>query len=172
MKKPETELSRPIDVARIPQTGCDEVVTADPEERACVARRLGLPAIHRLTADLALSRWRGEGAKVMGTIAAEVEQICVVTLEPFRTGITETVERYFLPDGGTATDDADVDVLEGGVIDLGEVVVESLTLAIDPYPRKPGAVFEDRGDPGEPDESDEKHGSPFAALSALRSGKR
>jgi len=33
------------------------------------------------------------------------------------------------------------DPLIGGAVDLGSVVSEHLTLALDPYPRKPGAQF-------------------------------
>ena len=51
--------------------------------------------------------------------------------------------------------------LTGGVIDLGVIATEFLILAIDPYPRKPGAVFEA---PDAPDDSDQ----PFAALAALK----
>ncbi len=56
--------------------------------------------------------------------------------------------------------DLDVDAPDpiiGGVIDLGATVSEFLTLSLDPYPRRPGAVFT------EPDTSDEEP-SPFAVL--------
>ena len=51
-----------------------------------------------------------------------------------------------------------------GTVDLGALATEFLLLGIDPYPRKPGAVFEppSTGDPGE---------SPFAALAGLRTGR-
>ena len=74
--------------------------------------------------------------------SAEVEQVCVVTLEPFRSQVSDEVERYFLPGASEADASADVDPFSDGVIELGEVVVESLSLALDPYPRKPGATFE------------------------------
>ncbi len=48
------------------------------------------------------------------------------------------------------------DPIEGGRIDLGALVVEHLALEIDPFPRKPGVVFEPPAG-GEPP-------SPFAAL--------
>jgi hypothetical protein len=61
--------------------------------------------------------------------------------------------------GGHIVDvDADApDPLVGGTIDLGAAVSEFLTLGLDPYPRKPGAVFEE---PHRPDPED----NPFAAL--------
>ena len=51
--------------------------------------------------------------------------------------------------------------LAGGAVDLGAIATEFLILAIDPYPRKPGAVFEP---PDVGDDSDQ----PFAALAALK----
>jgi hypothetical protein len=50
--------------------------------------------------------------------------------------------------------------LVNGSVDLGKVATEFLIIGIDPYPRKPGAVFE-------PTVSGEV-ASPFAALSALK----
>ena len=52
------------------------------------------------------------------------------------------------------------DPLIGGAVDLGSVVSEHLTLALDPYPRKDGAKM-----PGEATDAAE---SPFAALLRLR----
>ena len=56
--------------------------------------------------------------------------------------------------------------MHGGVIDLGAVATEFLILGIDPYPRKPGAVF--AAPPAAPGEAAEH---PFAALAALKSRK-
>jgi len=51
------------------------------------------------------------------------------------------------------------DEADGDVVDLGAYVVETLALALDPFPRKPGAVFE------APEEKPSI--SPFAALARL-----
>ena len=50
------------------------------------------------------------------------------------------------------------------MVDLGAVATEFLLLGIDPYPRKPGAVFDapPAGDPSS---------HPFAALAALKKGE-
>jgi Large ribosomal RNA subunit accumulation protein YceD len=163
------ELSRVIEVSRIPVTGSAERIIADSTERALVARRLGLPAVSSLTADLMLTRWHGEGVKVAGRFDAEVEQVCVVTLDPFPATVSDTIERYFLPNARAAEPEADIDSFADGVIELGEVVVESLSLALDPYPRKPGAEFHGVEDgPG----SAEPVSSPFAVLAGAKPRKR
>ena len=53
------------------------------------------------------------------------------------------------------------EVLLDGVADLGVAATEFLVLAIDPYPRKPDAVFE-------APKTDDEGAHPFAALAALK----
>ena len=48
----------------------------------------------------------------------------------------------------------------GGAADLGEATVEQLALALDPFPRKPGAAL--------PADVTEEVSGPFAALLARR----
>jgi hypothetical protein len=48
------------------------------------------------------------------------------------------------------------------MIDLGRVATDALYLAVDPYPRKPGAVFEPVVEAADPEDH------PFAALRALK----
>ena len=54
------------------------------------------------------------------------------------------------------------EAIERGMIDLGRVAADALFLGIDPYPRKPAAVFEPIVEPDDPGEH------PFAALQALK----
>jgi hypothetical protein len=62
--------------------------------------------------------------------------------------------------------DADApDPLIGGEIDLGAVICEFFALGLDPYPRKPGAVFVE---PEKPDPD----ANPFAALRQIDAKKR
>ena len=82
MIEPRLELSRPIEVGRIPPAGSGETIIAEPSERALIAERLRLAAVHSLTAELSLTRWRGEGVKVTGKFLAEVEQICAAAHRP------------------------------------------------------------------------------------------
>jgi hypothetical protein len=58
------------------------------------------------------------------------------------------------------------DPIIGGVIDLGQVVAEQLVLALDPFPRAPGAAFDSPADA--PAAEGTPTPGPFAALAALR----
>jgi len=147
----------------------------DAEQRAAVAKRLGLLSLPSLTADLRLKPWL-DGVEVTGRFDAVVEQTCGVTLEPFETRIEGEVFVQAVPAGSPNAPDAEAaemeldldapdppDVLPGDAIDLGWYLAEHLALELDPFPRKPGAVFEYQP-PAE-------ESSPFAALKALKEPK-
>jgi len=163
MKPVQVEFSRPLPADRVPREGSTELVSAEPKECTALADRLGVPALHSLSAELRAEPWRGGGLKVSGTFKADLDQICVVTLDRFREVIKGPVERVYLPEAAVAgTEEEDVDHLVNGVADLGELVAETLVLALDPYPRKPGAAFA-----GGEHEA-ESAPSSFAGLAALR----
>ena len=95
-----------------------------------------------------------------GALRGVVEQVCVVTLDPFEQAVQDDFVVHFVP-AGTEDDDPEPDAVdqityEGSAVDLGEATVEQLALALDPYPRKPGAALSD-------DVTDDPSG-PFAAL--------
>jgi len=143
MKPTQPEFSRPLPADRVPREGSSEKITADPKELAALAGRLGIPVLHSLTADLKAEPWRGGGLKITGHFAADLDQVCVVSLDQFRDTIAGTVERVYLPDTAMVTsEDDEADHLVDGAADLGELVTETLVLTLDPYPRKPGASFE------------------------------
>jgi hypothetical protein len=157
----------PVRLDDVPDSGRQLHLIADEPVRAAAARLAGVMAIPRLEADFDLTRRGRDGLQVRGTISATVRQSCVVTLEPVENEVEETVDVVFAQPGNA--DSADIAVgapeppepLIDGVADLGVVAIEFLMLGIDPYPRKPGAVFET------PTTADTA-ASPFAALGALK----
>ncbi len=178
IRRPKSDLpefSRPLAVERIGATGTEVAIEADAEERAALARRFGIEAIHALSARFVATPWRRAGVELRGDIAAEVEQLSVVSLEPFRSEVAETVVRYFQAETAPghnpavlnvqSLEDDEPDVISGGAIDLGEIAAESLALALDPYPRRPGEVFEEVSEATAGAPQDE---SPFAVLSRLK----
>jgi uncharacterized metal-binding protein YceD (DUF177 family) len=144
---------------------------ADDDTRRAIAKTLGIVRLDRLEADLDLSGWF-DGVRIDGRWRADIVQTCGVSLEDFETALSGDFTVRAVPEGSRHAQppqteleidiDADdpPDVLESDDIDLGAYVVEHLTLDIDPFPRKPGAVFE----PPEP----EVERSPFAALLKLK----
>jgi uncharacterized metal-binding protein YceD (DUF177 family) len=150
MKKPANEFSRPIEITKVGQS---LKLTATEVERQAVARRLGLVALDELTAELQMKRGQGDTIIVKGQLAAKVTQSCVVTLEPVTSALQEDVVATYSDGAPAGLDEFDPDdasdapePVENGKIDLGELVVQHLSLALDPYPRKAGAEFKGYGD--------------------------
>jgi hypothetical protein len=182
MTSTEFQLAWPLAVADIPPQGLDIVVETTEAERRELAEVFGVRAVHSLDATYHVSG-TGKRVKVRGEVRATIEQTCVVTLEPFENAVREPVEVDFVEQGARAhqRDDWDdepkdardkvareaglsttdlPDEIVDGTIDLGALTAEFLALGIDPYPRKPGAVFSFEGDTAEE--------SLFAPLAALK----
>ena len=161
---PAPEFSRPLPLGLVGPEGRREVLEADEAERAALARRFGIPAIERLRAELRLRPETDGAVRAEGRLDADIVQTCVVTLEPVAQRVEEEVALRLLPPGQEPRDDpdegADEIATERGVADLGEAVAEQLALALDPYPRAPGAAL--------PAEASEAAEHPMAALAKLR----
>src|SRR5215467_11087034 len=168
----EQAWSAPVAVHDVPETGRSIALGADERTRAAIAKLAGLRSLPRLEAHFEVARHGRDGLRVTGRVAATVGQTCVVTLEPIETDLVDEIDLVFAPptapvivdEEGAKVEVTSVDAPEpliGGTVDLGAIATEFLILAIDPYPRKPGAVFEQQAVEGQPD-------SPFAALEALK----
>jgi hypothetical protein len=166
--------SAPLAVGDVPEAGRHVVLTPDASVRAAIAQVAGVTAVPELSASFDVTLRGRDGLHVVGRVAARVEQLCVVTLEPIESRVEEPIDLVFLPAQAAAQVELrDVEeielavedppeVLEGGIVDLGAIATEFLLLGIDPYPRKPGAVFE------APHTGPDDEESPFAALAALK----
>jgi uncharacterized metal-binding protein YceD (DUF177 family) len=167
----EPEWSHPLTVADLASEGAVLKLVPGGKERAAIAHYIGVLAVPTLVAEVKTTPDGKGGVVVEGDIVATVRQTCVVSLEPFDNGVNEHIALHFLPesaaDFATAEDGGDErdppEVIRDGVLDLGALVTEFLALGVDPYPRRPGAVFA-------PPDTTAQHGasSPFAALAKLK----
>jgi uncharacterized metal-binding protein YceD (DUF177 family) len=144
----------------------------DAATRARIAETTGVDALNRLDVALTLKPWL-DGAELHGRIRAHVIQTCGVSLDPFDSDLDADFTVRVLPAGSRNAPTAEAheleidpeaddppDVLEGEAVDVGAYVVEHLALEVDPFPRKPGAVFEQPGGV--------EVISPFASLASLK----
>ena len=146
-------------------------ISAEQEERTAIADRLGLLSLDRFEAHAVLSR-EGEKVRATGRLKASLKQPCVATVEPCPAHIDEPFELAFVPEPKVGADEeielgeADLDTVfhDGSAIDLGGAVTDTLALALDPYPRSPGADSALR----QAGVLSEEQASPFAALAALK----
>jgi uncharacterized metal-binding protein YceD (DUF177 family) len=161
--------ARNVTVNKISEAGLTLDVAAKADELPKIAAYLELLALQSLTAQVKLMRWR-KGVIVTGHFRADVTQACVVTLDPVEEHVEGEFERRFLPDSPLTesrevrVDPEGEDPAEplGREIDLGEILVEELSLGLDPYPRAAGVEYA-----GEQD-TVAKPANPFAVLSKLQ----
>jgi hypothetical protein len=160
----------PVALEDIPEEGRHFVLAADPDTRASIARMAGLRELPSLEGDFEVTREGSGGLRVVGRVSATVGQTCVVSLEPLTNRIEESVDLLFMPKPAAELTGAETErgsraeakwdepePLVGGVVDLGVIATEFLVLGLDPYPRKPGAVFD-------PPQDIKPDGGPFATL--------
>ncbi|MFG1464664.1 DUF177 domain-containing protein [Xanthobacter sp. DSM 24535] len=163
-------LTHRISLAEVPAHGLQVQLAPDAAQRAALARFLDVPAVHGFTADLKVML-EGAGAHVSGRLKAQVRQVSVVSLEAFDSEVEEEIDVHFAPEEVLAVRTLDEDdpeaeldqpdaIVDGG-IDLGHLATEFLSLALDPYPRLPGEVFEAIAEAPETL-------SPFAELARLK----
>jgi uncharacterized metal-binding protein YceD (DUF177 family) len=165
----------PVTVAQIPERGLHRELDADEAQRKAIAEIGGLREVISAHAAFDVTPKSGGRFHVAGYVRARVGQTCVVTLDPIETDIDESIDLMFAPGEqipalSDLVDDGTADVhhvdppepIEGDVIDLGRLATDALLLGIDPYPRKPDAVFDHETTPPDPKDH------PFAALQALK----
>jgi uncharacterized metal-binding protein YceD (DUF177 family) len=163
--KPETgRFSHMLAVETVPDNGLDVKICASKAERAALAVQCGVASVESFEVDFYV-RKEGRGRYgACGKLKARVTQICVVSLEPFESEIAADIDVEFAPSGSLLEPSAGrgdpPDPIVNGQIDLGALAAEFLLLNLDPYPRKPGAVFE----AAESDGKASKQESPFAVL--------
>ena len=173
----ELEFSRVVETVGLRPTGEEVNFEANATELECIAERLGLIEVFELKVQLKLEPWRKGGWHVTGTAQTEIEQVCVVTAEFFRSTCALEIDRHFMHEKDNLNQSAEIvidplsddepDVIAGGQIVLGELVVEDLALSLDPYPRVTGADFA-AIQSGDADDAAETKPNPFAVLAKLQ----
>ena len=152
MTEPTPEFSRAVSLEDLRGGIVRRAIEADEPERRGLARRMGLSAIDSLTAKVSLeSLAKGRLVLAKGEFVADVTQTCVVTLQPLPRRVSESfVARLAVePDSDESpiidvdpTADDEPEPIEGDSVDIGELVAQHLSLALDPYPRAENAELD------------------------------
>ena len=149
-RPPWSEEIRLVDVGR---SGLKRRMVADEAARVRISQALNLERLDGLTAFVSVSPWH-DGAEIEARWQAVIEQTCGVSLERFGSELEGAFTVRVLPrssrhapeEGPEVAVDPDADdppdLIDDDRIDLAAYVVEHLALEIDPFPRKPGVVFE------------------------------
>ena len=150
-------------------------IAAEAAEREALARRFGLVAVEALAAEAELRR-SGGTVTASGRLRGKVIQACVATAEPVEAVVDEPFRIDFRPppepraeeEIELGEEELDVVFYEGGAVDLGEAVAQTLALSLDPYPRSPAAEAALRKAGVKSEEDAWAEASPFAALKGLK----
>jgi uncharacterized metal-binding protein YceD (DUF177 family) len=164
--------SHPVSASEPPSDGVE--IVASEAERNALAAENSLVAVDALTVTATLTPGAKGSVTVDGRVVADIVQTCVVSLVPVSQHIDETFSVKYVrealpqpkPGAEIVFDAADPDppeVLEGPTVDVAALAEEYFVLAIDPYPRAPGAELP----PELAREGDDKGDSPFAILAGL-----
>lgn len=182
-----------FDVQELEKSPVKLTISPGKDENKRLEMRMGLRALESLSADLVLERTRGGLViHVTGRIKAGVKQSCVVSAEPVEDTIEEDFEAWFAdPEAAVPLAKAkrdlsakkgyverpimdekeDPEAIIDGHIDLGELVTQYLSLAINPYPHAEGAEYA-YGDDQKKDAGAGDFKNPFAALKDWKDKQR
>lgn len=166
--KPICDFSTPLALGDLSRAPARLTLEAGPEERTAIAERLGLPSVAALSAKITVRRTSSR-VFVQGTFAAQFMQICVVSLDPFDAAEEGDIDEEFLLTDDQDSPEIDLDPdgviaepLSGDSLDIGELVIQNLSLSLDPHPRAAGAALSDL------EFEDEQFGKPSSPFDQLR----
>jgi len=158
-----------VPLTDLPPAGREIMRTLNEEECARLAQHAGIEAVKSLSGKAFIRPW-ANGIEVEITFTADVVQACVVTLEPVSDHIEGAFARRYLP-GLDGDESGEIELslgeeeppepLNGDTIDLAPALAEELILALNPYPRAPGAAIPEQA-------RDTAGASPFAVLERLK----
>lgn len=169
-----------VPVAEVDREPRSYLVEATEEERMALVARFELVRLDSLSAEVRV--WNGgneEGIHVEGHIRASLAQRCVTTLAtvdeeldtPFELILVdpETADQMDADEAYLDPEIPDYDALEGNEIALGEIVAQTLSISMDPYPRAADAAL-DVAKSGHVavNEPELEKPNPFAVLQKLR----
>jgi uncharacterized metal-binding protein YceD (DUF177 family) len=184
--KSKSEIERLVDLDRMGAAGAAVEIAPSESERTALAKRFGFLGLPAFSARVTVDCRPGGQVVVEGRLRGRIVQACVLTLDPVAQDLDDTFRIVFKqdmaderdPESGEAVLNSQADApepLTGNMLDVGEIVAEQLSLAADPYPRRPGAKLEDvlpKPRHGGRKGQSEQRRHPFAGLAALRDKPR
>ena len=172
----------PIDwtlaVEAVPERGGPWTASATEAERKAVAKALELTTLGALAFNGRIERLAGGRYRLSGRVTADLEQPCVVTLDPVAARIDEAMTVEFQPDQPkpepqdieVALDEkSEIEPIVKGRLEIGRVVFETLSASLDPYPRKAGEAIDEME--AAPKGAEPIKANPFAVLADFKTKK-
>lgn len=170
----QKDFSYPLQIAGLNQQEQHYHLCADAAECKALAEILKVVDVKSFSADIYLKlNIKEHCLDVWGAVDSELELQSVISLENF-TKPYHVPFRYYYDTKATYKDIREMepgieddipDIIENGQIDLANLAIEQLALAMDDYPRKEGETF---SFVSEFDEETTQNANPFAVLRELK----
>jgi uncharacterized metal-binding protein YceD (DUF177 family) len=160
----ENEWSHLVNADDIDDKPLKLTISPDQAARSRLIKRLNILSLDDLEAQATLRRMSGNSViHVQGHVRADITQTCVVSMEPVKSTIKESFEGWFTDKTKTVSfvkarqdkkvkkghveipmleEHEDPEPMIDGKIDVGELVTQHVSLAINPYPHAKGVAFE------------------------------
>jgi uncharacterized metal-binding protein YceD (DUF177 family) len=164
-----------MNVADVPANGIELTKIATAAECVALAKALDILSVDSLSAKYRVRRLAGDGYGLRGKLTADVVQACIITLAPVLDTISIPFAVEFQPAEAAAAaaegavdldDDTEIEPIHDKTLEIGRVVFEELTAALNPYPRRPGAEYATPA--GAPGADAGGKVNPFAVLAKLK----
>ena len=180
-------LDYPISISKPPSASETLTLPVDAQKMTLAADACGVTGFKNLEAKFRFKRWRKHGVSIFCDFKAQIEQECIVTLEPVSSMVSESFERQFLPErssdykmpeiiDGEMVLDPEAgdypDIIEGDAINLWDVLIEELILVINPFPRADQLEDDIELEQEVIEEPSEPTHRPFSELKALITEKK
>lgn len=174
------EFSRPVRLEDIARADMDLDLTASAPECEALARRFEVAEVTALEAKVTLRRIAAGVFTASGTLESEIVFIGEHAEEAQDFSVSEVIDEVFATEIGwkslsesSLDGEIDAELLTADHIDIGEVVAQNLSLALEPallesVSLDDGAVTYSAGS----EDGDSTSNHPFAALAALRDRER
>lgn len=162
-----SEMSRVYDLGLPWALKQNQKIVATPEECQAITRRFNILRVNEVTAEITISpEYEDQCFKVTGELCAKVSQACVLSFEPVEEIIQTPVNiKIRLSPQEEDREDhlsEDIEYALETKVDIGELLLQYLSLSLNPYPRKEGASIKSSGFHKTQEEN------PFAILSSLK----
>ncbi len=144
MSKQSPELSYIVSLEELPKGGRKFEISANADQCVAIAKRFSVIAVETLNGEITIRAAKSR-IEVRGAVKATLRRECVASLEEFVETIEEPFEISYIRTAAAISDEEDVtldtpDIHEGPDFDIGELLVQQASLAMSPFPRKPGAA--------------------------------
>jgi uncharacterized metal-binding protein YceD (DUF177 family) len=176
----KTDFSLKLEIAELDSEAQLYSLVASEADREALVERFDLVSLTKLEADVSVRHKGGQqGILIKGQLRASLEQRCIISL----ASVPETLDVPFellLVDAEMANrmdeeesyldpNAPEYDALEGDSVDVGDVVAQTLSISMEPYPKAKGAVVDTPKNPHVSlNEPELEKPNPFAALSKLK----